>query len=174
MAEEDDLELGAEEQGASKKKLIIIGGAALLLLIAIGVGAWLFLSGDDEEEAADGEESGGAKQEEQVVVEKGPVTYHDMSPVFVANLQGKPALLQVGLQARVYYPELAEFLKHNDPALRHSILDLLGAQDGKALQTREGKEALRAAIKDKINELIKRYKGTGEVDEVLFSSFVMQ
>ncbi len=171
MAEEDDLELG-EEQGASKKKLIIIGGGALLLLIIIGVVAWFLLSGD-EEEAAEGE--GAAQQEEQVVVvDKGPVSYHDMSPVFVANLPGKPAMLQVGLQVRVYYPGLAEFLKHNDPAMRHAILDLFSAQDGKALQTREGKEALRGAIKAKLNELIEKYKGPGEVDEVLFSSFVMQ
>jgi len=172
MAEEDDLELGDEEQGASKKKLIIIGGAGLLLLIAIGVALWLFLGGDDEE-AAEGEE-GGAQQEEQVVADKGPASYHDMSPVFVANLQGKPAMLQVGLQVRVYYPTLGEFLKHNDPAFRHAILDLIGSQDGKALQTREGKETLRTAIKDKLNELIEKYKGPGEVDAVLFSSFVMQ
>jgi flagellar FliL protein len=172
MAEEDDLELGDDDPGASKKKLIIIGGGILLLLIGIGVAAWLFLAGD-EEDAADAE-GGGAAQEEQAPVEKGPVTYHDMGPALVANLQGKPAMLQIGLQVRVYYPELAEFLKHNDPALRHSILGLLGSQDGKALQTREGKEALRSAIKDKINDLIKKYQGTGEVDEVLFSSFVMQ
>ena len=60
-----------------------------------------------------------------------------------------------------------------DP-LAQKCLDLLGAQDGKTLASREGKEALRSAIKDKINELIVKYKGTGEVDAVLFSSFVMQ
>ena len=170
MAEEDDLELG-EEQGASKKKLIIIGGIALLLLIAIGVGAWLLLSGDDEEAAAaEGDGEAAAEQ----VVDKGPVAYHDMSPQFVANIQGKPAMLQVGLQVRVYYPTLPEFLEHNDPAFRHAILELLSAQDGKTLQTREGKEALRVALKDKINELIDKYQGEGEVDEVLFSNFVMQ
>lgn len=167
--EEDDLDLDIEQAGAPKKKLIIIIAAAAVLLIGIGVAGWLLLSGDEDEAA---EDAVAEQLEEQV--ERGPVAYHDMSPVFIASLPGKPSMLQVGLQVRIYDPELTQFLSYNDPALRHAILNLLGAQDGKILQTREGKEALRGALKEEINALIKKYQGSGEVDEVLFSSFVMQ
>jgi flagellar FliL protein len=174
MAKEDDLDIGAEEAGGSKKKLIIIIAIAALLLIGGGVAAWFFLSGGEEEENAEQAAQEQAAQEQEVLVEKGEVAYHDMSPVFVANMVGKPRMLQVGLQVRTYYPALTEFLKHNDPALRHSILNLLSTQDGQALKTLEGKDQLREQIKEAINKLIDRYKGPGEVDEVLFSSFVMQ
>jgi len=92
----------------------------------------------------------------------------------VVNLPGSPRLLQVGLQVRIRYPELGEFLTHNDPALRNGVLNLLSGQDGQALKTREGKEQLRTALKTEINALVHRYKGPGEIDEVLYSSFVMQ
>ncbi len=173
MAEEDDLDLNIAEEGGSKKKLIIIIAIAAVLLIGGAVAAWLLLSGDDE--VADPEQAGEqSQQEETVQAEKGDMTYHDLAPVFVANLVGKPRMLQVGLQVRIAYPELAGFLVHNAPALRHVILNLLSAQDGQVLQTREAKEKLRGEIKDEINKLIVKYKGPGEVEEVLFSSFVMQ
>jgi flagellar FliL protein len=100
--------------------------------------------------------------------------YHDLGAAFIANMVGKPRMLQVGLQVRSYYPTLSEFLKHNDPALRHAILNLLSTQDGQALKSLEGKDKLREDIKQEINKLINRYQGPGEVDEVFFSSFVMQ
>jgi flagellar FliL protein len=170
MAQEDDLELDAEQPRSSKKKLIILIAGAVVLSIAFGVAGWFLLSGDDEAKPSE------ASGEELAVPDedRGEVGYHDMKPVFVVSLPGSKRLLQVGLQVRLYYPELPQFLKHNDPALRHAILNLLGAQDAEALATREGKEVLRAAIKEEINALIKKYQGPGEVDEVLFSSFVTQ
>ncbi len=173
MAEEDDLDLNVEEEGGSKKKLIIIIAIAAVLLIGGGVAAWLLLSADEPE--ADAESTGDKNQQEEAAkAEKGPVAYHSLAPVFVANLTGKPRMLQVGLQVRIAYPELSGFLKHNAPALRHGILNLLSAQDGQTLKTLEAKEKLRREIKDEINKLIQKYAGPGEVDEVLFSSFVMQ
>ncbi len=173
MAQEDDLDLNVEEEGGAKKKWIIIIAIAVVLLIGSGVAAWLLLSGDDEVDDPEraGEQS---RQEETVQAEKREIAYHDLAPVFVANLTGKPRMLQVGLQVRMAYPELAGFLEHNTPALRHVIINLLSAQDGQVLRTREAKEKLRGEIKDEINKLIAKYKGPGEVEEVLFSSFVMQ
>lgn len=173
---DDDLDLGVEEGGGSKKKLIIIIAIAAVLLIGGGAAAWFFLSGDDEAAEEQTTEEGASAEEEEAApaAEKGEISYHDMSPVFVANMIGKPRMLQLGLQVRIYYPALADFLKHNDPALRHIILNIMSAQTGEELKSREGKDKLRERIKEEINKLISKYKGPGEVDEVLFSSFVMQ
>ena len=175
MAEEDDLDLDVEEGGGGKKKLFIIIGIVAVLLIGGGVAAFFLMGGEDEEQTT--EEQAGAGESEEESGEpavKGEFSYVDMSPVFVANLSGKPRMLQVGLQLRVEYPELPAFLEHNAPAIRHSILNLLSTQDGQALKTREAKETLRDEIKEEINKLIDKYKGPGKVDEVLFSSFVTQ
>ncbi len=169
MAKTDDLELGTEpEAGSNKKKLIIIAGAAALLLILGGVAAWLLLGGEDEPAPAE------QVEQQAPPAEQGEVAYQDLGPVFVVSLTGNVRMLQVGLQVRMRYPALGEFLKHNDPALRHAILNLLGTQDAEALKTREGKEQLREALKAAINGLVQKYRGPGEIEEVLYSSFVMQ
>jgi flagellar FliL protein len=169
MATDDDLDLDVEQPKASKKKLIIIIAAAAVLLIGGGVTTWLLLSGSEDSDK--GEAAGQAQTE---AAKKGPVTYHDMAPVFVVSLPGKHRLLQVGLVLRYYNPELTKFLTHNDPALRNKILDILAGQDAEALKTRKGKDALRGAIKDAVNALIVKYKGKGKVEDVLYSSFVTQ
>jgi flagellar FliL protein len=174
MAEEDDLDLNVEEEGGSKKKLFIIIGIAALLLIGGGVAVWSLLGGDDGEQAEEQVAAGESEDASAEAALKGDVSYVDMSPAFVANLSGKPRMLQVGLQLRVMYPELPAFVEHNAPAIRHAILNLLSVQDGQALQTREAKDRLREEIKAEINKLIDKYKGPGKVDEVLFSSFVTQ
>ncbi len=177
MAEEDDLDLDVEEEGGGgKKKLFIIIGIVAVLLIGGGAAAFFLMGGEDEQTTEEQAEAGESEAEEESggPAVKGEFSYVDMKPVFVANLTGKPRMLQVGLQLRVEYPELPAFLEHNAPAIRHSILNLLSTQDGQALKTREAKEKLRDEIKDEINKLIDKYKGPGKVDEVLFSSFVTQ
>lgn len=169
MSKKDDLDLGSQPVASSKKKLLILIAIVAVVLIAGGVAAWLLLGGKEEagdkppehaeEAAAHGEES---------------VSYHALDPVFVASLPGKPRMLQVGIRLRLLSPEPLEFLERNAPMVRASVLSLLGAQDGQALKTREAKEKLRGELKDEINQLIRQYRGRGSVDEVFFSSFVMQ
>ncbi len=167
MAKEpaEDLDLGEEKKG--KSKLIIIIAIAVLLLVGAGVGVFFLLSGGDEPE----DESKEASQE---TVEKGPAQYLDFKPPFVVNLPGKPSLLQVGMSVRVYSEPLAEFIRHNDPMIRHHLLNLLSSKDAATLKTREAKEALQAEILQELNKVVKELKGPGEVDGVFFTSFVMQ
>ncbi len=161
----EDLDLGEEKKG--KSKLIIIIAIAVLLLAGGGVAAFFLLSGDDE--AADE-----SAQEASQAVEKGPVQYLDFKPPFVVNLPGKPSLLQIGVSVRVYSEPLAEFIRHNDPMIRHHLLNLLSSKDAESLKTREAKEALQAEMLNELNKVVKELKGPGEVDGVFFTSFVMQ
>ncbi len=168
MAEEkdEDLDLGEESGAGSKKKLIIlIGGVVLLLLIGLGVGFW-FMGGD---EPAEGEEV----TEEEVLK---PAIYHPLNPVFVVNLPpgGKAKMLQVGVQVMARDPALIEFIKHNDPMLRHNLLSLFGSKKDSVLRDRKGKEKLQAEVHETINTILKEQGGPGEIEAVFFTSFVMQ
>ncbi|EGW53710.1 flagellar basal body-associated FliL family protein [Candidatus Endoriftia persephone] len=173
-AAKEDLELGDEKPG--KKKLIIIIAVATVLLLGGGAAAYFLLMGDEaptEEEVAQEQEQ--AKEEEPAAeVEKGPPQYHALDPVFVVNLPGKPSLIQVGVTVRVRSDQMVEFLKHNDPMIRHHFLDLLGAKDGKVLKNREAKEALQREMLDKLNGIVKELDGPGEVEALYFTNFVMQ
>ncbi len=97
-----------------------------------------------------------------------------MAPVFVVNLPGRPSLLQVGVNVRVTSDQMVEFIKHNDPMLRHHLLNLLQRQDAKSLQERSAKEALQVEMLNEINRIAKELSAPGEVDALYFTSFVMQ
>jgi flagellar FliL protein len=164
----EDLDLGEEKSG--KSKLIIIISAVALLLIGGGVAAYFLLSGGDDETApgvagqVDGEPG----------ADKGPVHYLALDPPFVATLPGHPSLLQVGVSVRFYGPELEEFVKHNDPMIRHNLLNLLSTVDAKELKQRAAKEALQQSMLDELNRILKKLKAPGEVEALFFTSFVMQ
>lgn len=160
----------------SKKKLIIISAAALVLLAAIGGGVWyFFLRAAPAGADGHGDAKGAAHKEEAAHAdEHAHVSYLALEPMFIANLQGKPSMLQVGLRLRIKVTGLEDLLKHHDPMVRHTVLSLLAAQDGQSLKNRDAKEKLRADIKAELNKLIKKVDGKGEIDEVFFSSFAMQ
>jgi flagellar FliL protein len=169
----EDLDLGEEKSG--KKKLIIIIAIVALLLMGGGAAAYFLLSAGDETTASSSEE--GSEKEQQSAadeVEKGPAQYHSMEPVFVVTLPGHPSLLQVGVNVRVTSDQMLEFLKHNDPMLRHHLLNLLQAKDASALKKRQAKEALQTEMLTEINRVVNELSGPGEVDALYFTSFVMQ
>ncbi len=181
MAEEEleeDLDLGEEKEGGSKKKLIIIAGGALLLLLLIAGVAWWFMSGDDTAapESTETEQTDGDKKDAAAIAAKGPALYHSMNPVFVANLPPDTGakMLQVGVDIRTRDPETLEFIKSNDPMIRHRLLNLFSIQDAGKLRQRSGKEKLQAEALDTIQAIIQEQGGPGKVEAVYFTSFVMQ
>jgi len=175
---DDELDLGTEKAPAPWKKIAIIAFAALLL-IGIGVGAAYFLlmpSEDKTEEIAkDGEvaEADGAEE-----IEQGPAIYQDFKPVFVVNLspegKRKAKMLQIGVQALTHSQELVDFLKHNDPMIRHHFLKLFGTRTASSLANKEGKEKLQRDLLKELQRIVDEEGGLGTVDAVFFTSFVMQ
>jgi flagellar FliL protein len=171
MADEsldEDLDLGAGKQAKPWKKIIIIALAVLLLLGLGGGLTWFLVSPGDETAAT---EEGQAAEEEP----KPPAIYHALDH-FVVNLPpGERAkLLQVEMEVMVRSPELVEFLKHNDPMIRHKLLELLGTRKGSELRDRAGKEKLQADALAAIQGIVTELGGPGEVEAVYFTNFVMQ
>lgn len=167
---EEDLDLGIEPQKGSKKKLIIIIAVALLVLLGGGLGVgWFLLSGDEPEQASTEAEGDAAKQQQ-------PALYYPMEPAFVVNLPegGKARLLQTSVQVMAREQQIIDFIKYNDPMIRHSLLDLLAAKTDAELNSRDGKVKLQSEVIQQLNKLIKEQGGSGEVEAVYFTSFVMQ
>ncbi|MCU7842928.1 MAG: flagellar basal body-associated FliL family protein [Candidatus Thiodiazotropha sp. (ex Monitilora ramsayi)] len=171
MADEngaEELDLGEEKPG--KSKLIIIIALVAVLLIGGGLAAYFLLFSADGEQAEG--EAGEVATEETSAAE--PPQYLDLDPPFVVTLTGKPSLLQVGVSVRFSNSELAEFLTHNDPMIRHNLLNLLSAVDVKALKVRSEKEALRKKMLDELNRVLSELNAPGQIDDVFFTSFVTQ
>ncbi|OOZ37230.1 flagellar basal body-associated FliL family protein [Solemya velesiana gill symbiont] len=173
MAEKEkseDLGLGEEQGKGSNTKLIIMIAVGVIVLLAGGLGLGWFLFG-----GSDGD-SQGEQAEEAVEEVQAPLIYHPVSPEFVVNLPpgGKVKMMQVELQLVTRSQETIDFLKHNDPMVRHNLLDLFGSQDGEKLKSCEAKQQLQSDVMKKLNEIIKEQEGPGEVEAVYFTAFVTQ
>jgi flagellar protein FliL len=165
----EDLDLGKEKSG--KGKLIIIIAAVAAILIGGGLAAYFLLfSGDSGESSSEttGEETGEAQ------VEQGPVQYLALDPPFVVTLPGKPSLLQVGVSVRFANEALEAFITHNDPMIRHNLLNLLSTVDANALKSRAAKESLQQRMLGELNRILTELKAPAKVDAIYFTSFVMQ
>lgn len=165
-AEDED----GEEGGGSKKKMIIII-VGVVLLIAIAVGATLFFIGGDDA-AVEGDEAAEVVEE----IPKGDPVYIEVKPAFTVNLDPNDPVgfLQVGIQVLTYYEEVGEELTTHMPLIKNNLFTLFGSQKSADLRTPEGKAALQKKVHEAIQEIIDKYGSGGEVDNIFFTSFVMQ
>jgi flagellar FliL protein len=83
-------------------------------------------------------------------------------------------MMQIGVDVMVRSPELMEFVKTNDPMIRHQLLNLFSTQDASKLRKRSGKEKLQEEVKSAIQKIVTDQGGPGEIEAVYFTSFVMQ
>ena len=169
-ATDPDLDLDIEIPEGSKKKLIIIISLIALLLAVGGGVAWFLLS--DSKAGAELTEDGAEVLED----DKNPALYHPLEPVFVVNLPpgGRHTMMQVGVHLMTREPDLLEFLEYNNPLIRDQLLTLFSNQKDSALMDRKGKVKLQAKMKKVLNKIVVDEGGTGEIEGVYFTSFVMQ
>jgi flagellar FliL protein len=58
--------------------------------------------------------------------------------------------------------------------VRSAVLMTLADQDAFVITTPEGKKLLQKALKDSINDVLKSREGFGGVNDVYFTSFIIQ
>ena len=163
----------AEPTSAPKRPWILISAAGLTVVICIGLSAFLFLQhrlpfqGKAPTTAA-------AKRP---APPKGPPLYVALDPPFVTNFDGDQGVrfLQITAQVMTHDQATQDLIKANDPVLRNDLLLLFSNQKAVELQTRDGREHLRAQALDTVRKVVAGTGGHPElVDAVLFTSFVMQ
>lgn len=161
----EELDAGGVAAGKKKKLLIIAAAVALLLVLGGGV-AWFLLSGD-----AKTADSG------PVVATPAPAIYASLGERFVVTLQqqdGKQRYFQVSLSVMARDQSAIDQLAVHAPLIRGRLVSLLGSQDFAALQTEQGKLALRASILGTVQEILTAETGHAGVEQVFFTEFVLQ
>jgi flagellar FliL protein len=155
----------------SPKKLIIIIIAAVSLLAGGGGATYFFMKGNTFKEEK--VEHTAEEDESKVSAEK---LYFEMSKPIVVDFPKGSAVKhgRITISMLVEGAETIAVLKKNEPMIQNNLLMLVGAQDSTALNTLEGKESLRKAMLDDVTSVIKKMAGQGQVDEIFFTSFVMQ
>jgi flagellar FliL protein len=185
MAQEDDLDLDIDgaEQGAPRSKsklLVIIVGVVLLLGISGAVTLALtgVLSGEPEpvgEQAASEGKAGKSSAATPNKI-KAPLSYVPLDPPFVVNFNSDTDVrfLQVSVELGTRDPAVADSIKEHRPAIRNNLVMLFSSQDPHALNTRDGKEKLRDETLSEVQKVLKQETGSPGVENVFFTSFVMQ
>lgn len=192
MAEND-----AEQKAGSGlvKKLLIFGGGGLLL-IAIGLGGGYLIFGGSqpdpseeieeiierkmqEREAAEVEQADNSTPQklskdtpEEEVFE---TIYHEFPGTFTTNLDGSRKMLQVGVGVSTQYDDTVMMnVESHQLALRSVILGVISDFTEDDVKGATGREKLAAALRDAINSKLETLENFGGVEEVHFTSFVLQ
>lgn len=135
-------EVQAETAGApgGKKKRVVIIIGAVVALVVCGAGAWLLLGTGKKGEHA-----------EKVVVSAPPV-FFTLDP-FVVNLAGEVQhYLQVGIDLKIADEHVRDRIKAHLPEIRNGVLLLLSSKQLDDLSSLEGKNQLRAEIREVVNQ----------------------
>ncbi|MEI6896437.1 MAG: flagellar basal body-associated protein FliL [Psychromonas sp.] len=170
MADEElSLDEGGSTKGAGKKKLIIIIIAALLILGGGGAGAYFFLSSGDSDESAE-------KQPAEESVNYSGASYVAMPRPFVFNVMDgdRDRLVQIKVQLLVRGTGNVALAKKHIPLLEGTLVRIFGAATAPQLRNPEGKDQLREAALEALNEATQKLEGEALIDTVLFTGFVLQ
>jgi len=195
MAEDDTTESDSNEPSliaklkSDKKLMIMVGGGALLLLLLIGGAAYYFLSGDEtksdvvKEEGVDSETEGalgegddtasGLVQPKFEKVHMYPLKSF-FFPIKLKSKEESGRFLLVTPSFRMSNAGLGGQISKNLPSIRKRIYNILLRQSYKNLTTKieSTKERVKKRIITKVNELLP--VGTGVVQEVFFSEFIVK
>lgn len=192
----DEAPAKPKKSGGMKKMLVMAVGA--IALIGAGVGAGIYASGaglagsgaapkEDPNKPKLVAKSGQAGEAPLTPHGKGDgtgaefdrsrykATYYPIEQAFTSNLRDSDGFMQVGLGVSTYYDQrVIDNLKNNDMPVRSAVLMVLADQDAFVISTPEGKKKLQSDLKDAINQVLISREGFGGIDDVYFTSFIIQ
>ena len=177
VEEVDEVEAGSEE-GKKKLPLKLIIIIAVVLLAGGGGGAF-FMMGDKADDAVVAEEGGEADadaEEGEETETAGEAVYFSLDPPFIVNFSGKSRarFLQVSIEGLTRDATVKEDITKHFPQVRNNLVLLLSGQTYENLNTQEGKSTLRKQVLKEVQKVLEAETGKEGVEDVFFTSFVMQ
>jgi flagellar protein FliL len=101
--------------------------------------------------------------------------YYAIDPPLVVNFEDGSAVrfLQISMEVMARDQKVIDSVQKNIPLIRNNLLLLMSNRNYQSMMTREGKEKLRQEALTEIRAVQKK-EGGGDVDDLLFTSFVVQ
>ena len=102
--------------------------------------------------------------------------YFSFDSPFVVNIMdnNRMRFLQVAVQMKLVDPTMAADLTHHQHAIRHQLIMLLSSQQARSLYSTTGKERLRHSALEEIREALKGRAEHVEIEDIFFTSFIIQ
>ena len=188
----------AEEvvEGEPKKKkpilLIALIAISTILLLVVVVFSTLYFSGffehkseaaahekvdelDKEAEAAKATPGGPDKVTKDSVNTRFENTYLQIDKEFMTNLTASKKVMVVQIAVMTHYDNrVFDNVKKHEFAIRSGILDVMRQTTEAEASRPDFRSELSAKIKVVMNYILKKYEDFGGIEDVFFTSFVMQ
>jgi flagellar FliL protein len=104
-----------------------------------------------------------------------PSLYYAIDPPLVVNFEDGSAVrfLQISVEIMAHDEKAIASVQKNVPLIRNNLLLLMSNRNYQSMMTREGKDKLRAEALAEVRAVQKK-EGSPDIDDVLFTSFVVQ
>lgn len=186
-----------EVEGKKKSpliKIIVIALVAILLLVGTAVGT-MFVTGffdkkdtaaaeqalKDLEKGATDNKAAASDATPQKVAKESPElqrfenSYMELEKPLVSNLTNTRKVIQLNLAIMTHYDErVFKNAKKHEFALRSVALDVMRQMTEADLAKPEFRTELAAKIREAMNSVLQKYEDFGGIEEVYFTSFVVQ
>jgi len=183
-------------EGEPKKKkpilLIALIAVSTILLLVVVVFTTLYFSGyfehkseaaahekvdelDKEAEAAKATPEGPEKVKKESENTRFENTYLQIDKEFMTNLTGSKKVMVVQIAVMTHYDNrVFDNVKKHEFAIRSAILDQMRQTTEAEASRPDFRSELAAKIKVVMNDILKKYEDFGGIEDVFFTSFVMQ
>ncbi len=187
-----EAEAGEEEPKKKKPivKIIIIAVLAIVLLVGV-VFVTLFFSGfyekkaeleaEDKLEELEAAASKAKVEAPSKIKKEAPEAtrfeknYMQMEKELMTNITGSKKVMVVQIALMTHYDSrVFDNVKKHEFALRSAMLDVMRQSTEADVAKPDFRKDLAAKLKDVMNELLENYEDFGGIEDVFFTSFVMQ
>jgi flagellar FliL protein len=185
-------EAGAEEP-KKKKPILLIAGVAvgsIVLLVGVAFGT-LFFSGYYEKKAElaamdklEELEAAATKAKDEAPVKikkeapeetRFEKNYFQLDKELMTNITDSKKVMVVQIALMTHYDNrVFDNVKKHEFAIRSALLDVMRQTTEAETKKPEFRKELAAKIKETMNGLLEEYEDFGGIEEVFFTSFVMQ
>ena len=101
--------------------------------------------------------------------------YYEFAGTFTTNLDNSRKMLQIGLAVSTQYDDtVIQNVETHELGLRSTILKRIGNYTEEDIKGEAGRNMLSEAIKEAINAKLEELEGFGGIENVHFTSFVLQ
>jgi flagellar FliL protein len=106
---------------------------------------------------------------------KGPALFYAIDPPMVVNFEDGSVVrfLQITMEIMAHDQNAIDSVQKNIPLIRNNLLLLMSNRNYKTMMSREGKEQLRQEALAEIRS-VQKQAGSPDVDDLLFTTFVVQ
>jgi flagellar FliL protein len=200
MAEEAVVEESAEQKPKSKLIPIILGAVGLIVVVAGTMLATLYFTGffkpkpptltaeerialglDADPEAKGAEKGKDGKDAKPEKLKKSPeaqrfdFNYFQMEREFLVNITGSKRVMSIQVAVMTRYDQrVVDNIKKHEFALRSVMMDVMRQTQEADINKPDFRVDLAKKLRDAMNSLLEKYEEFGGVEDVFFTSFIIQ